>query len=206
MATQLFLGRPIVGDDTPPGNLSADNDHMLLTALDIGFLVSSANTVTGPTAGVQVGNAKHTWWYQVNAVTISGAITKNFWMSESNMSANVGAQCIIDRCDSAGTFVSTVENSEKGTELPVTTRAAQNWNTGTVTSTNFADGDYIRVRVYGNDIGTMATGFTFDLSAGGTTAAADGDSYVTFTETIVAYTPPVARVPKSTPYPQLLAH
>jgi hypothetical protein len=203
MATQLFLGK-LNSNDAP--DLSAYDDHLLKTARDTVSQSAGTSTVTGPTSGVSITNvAPHSWWYRVNAVTISGAITKNVWMSESNMSANVGAQVIIDRCDGSGTFISTVENSEKGTELPATTRAAQNWATGTVTSTTFADGDYIRVRVYGNDGGgTMATGYTFDLSTGGTTAAADGDSYVTFTETITEYVA-VARVPYSTPYPQLLA-
>jgi hypothetical protein len=126
-------------------------------------------------------------------VTISGTITPNFWMSESNMSANVGAQVIIDRCNSTGTFISTVLNSEKGTELPVTTRDAQNW-APTPTSTDFNDGDYIRVRIYGNDVGAgMASGHTFTLGFGGGSGSAD-DSYVTFTETITEYS---ARIPRS---------
>ena len=211
MATQLWLESVRNGsgvDMTPPGSLSSDTDLPLLTARGAGEQLLSANTVLGPTSGVQIKDGIPTpvsWWYRVNAVTISGAITKNFWMAESNMSANVGAQVIIDRCDSSGAFISTVHNSEKGTELPVGTRAAQNWNTGTVTSTTFDDGDHIRVRVYGNDVGTMASGFSFNMAVSGTTAAADGDSYVTFTETITAYSA-VPRVPRFTPYPQLLSH
>lgn len=202
MATQLWLEKLTINIAE---DLSTDDDHALLTARSTNGVASVGEaTVAGPTSGIQIGPSS--WWYRVNAVTIAGAITKNFWMSESNMSANVGAQVIIDRCDGTGAFISTVQNSEKGTELPVGTRAAQNWNTGTVTSTDFSDGDYIRVRVYGNDVGTMASGHTFNCSSGGPTAAADGDSYVTFTETITAYTPPVDRVPRFTPYPQLLSH
>ena len=205
MATQLFVR------DEAAADLSADVDKLLELTRGAGSTGTNASTVTGPTAGVQIGNTKRSWWYRVDAVTISGTITKNFWMSESNMSANVTAQVIIDRCDSTGAFISTVQNSEFGTELPVTTRAAQNWTTGTVTSTNFATGDYIRVQIYGNDATatTMASGFTFEAFYGGPTAAADGDSYVTFTETIPAWTGgggPAANPPQRRRFPQLLAH
>lgn len=203
MATQLFLQDPTFGEEVA---LSTDTDLFLYTTRRAGVGSRSGSTVTGPTSGIQIGTVLISYWYQVNAVTISGAITKNLWMSESNMSANVGAQTIIDRCDSSGTFISTVENSEKGTELPVTTATAQNWSTGTVTSTTFADGDYIRLRVYGNDVGTMATGFSFALGAGAASAGVDGDSYVTFTETITAFVAAAPRVPRFTPMPQLLAH
>jgi len=99
------------------------------------------------------------------------------------MTANVGPQVVIERIDSTGAVASTIANHESGVELALTTRAVNNWATGTVTSTNMLKGDRIRIRVAGNDVGTMATGFTFDLGYAGTSAAADGDSYVTFTET-----------------------
>ncbi len=190
MPTQLFLKDALFSDDSE----SSDQDLALSTTRGSGAVATNTATSTGPTSGIQVGIATpRSWWYRVNAVTISGAITKNLWMSESNMSANVGAQVIIDRHDSALAFVSTVANHERGTELIVGTSTAENWNTGTVTSTSFNAGDYIRVRVYGNDGGgTMASGFTFNFNYNGTTGGADGDSFVTFTETIVAYTPSAA--------------
>jgi hypothetical protein len=208
MATQLFL--TWTGGDL---GLSSDYDTLMLTSREpLGHAGTiQTNTVAGPTAGVQCngftnpGTGLVSFWYRVNAVTISGAITKNMWMNESNMSANVGAQTIIDRCDGIGAFISTVENSEKGTELIVTTLTAENWATGTVTSTTFANGDYIRVRVLGNDVGTMASGFTFGFDYGAASAGGAGDSYVTFTETITAYTPAAAGVPYTRPMTSLLA-
>lgn len=206
MATRFYLYRTATGDATPPGNLSSDVDLPLLLSRDTETAVEAGvNTVAGPTAGVQIGGTLRSWWVRVNAVTIASAITKNFWMAESNMAANVGAQVIVDRYDGSAVFVSTVQNSELGTELPVTTRAAQNWATGTVTSTTFSDGDYIRVRVYGNDVGTMASGHTFNLQTGATSAGVDGDSWIEFTETITEYVAST-RVPRFKPYPQLLAH
>ena len=202
MATQLFLVNDLRSDDSE----SSDTDFALSTTRGTGSVSDSVNTVAGPTSGVQIASgAPRSWWYRVNAVTISGAITKNLWFRESNMAANAGAQVIIDRHDSALAFVSTVANHERGVELVVGVDTAENWATGTVTSTTFADGDYIRVRVYINDVGTMASGHTATFNYDGPTAAALGDSYVTFTETIDAYVPAAPRVPYSTPMPQLLA-
>lgn len=201
MPTQLFIRE----DTLAVGVSSSDFDVILSTARGPGLSSQSVNTVAGPTAGVQFYLTPTSYWFRVNAVTVSGAITKNLWMSESNMSANAGPQVIIDRHDSAGTFVSTVANHERGVELPVATRAAQNWNTGTVTSTSFSDGDWIRLRVYINDVGTMASGHSADFAMGATSAGVDGDSYITFTETITEYTPPAGYTPYRNPMPPLIA-
>lgn len=191
MATQLFLR---AGAEVAAPNLSTDNDYLLVTARGVGETIAAATpTVAGPTNGVQLPLTPISWWYRVNAVTISGAITKNLWGFESAMNANAGLQVIIDRCDGSGAFISTVQNSEHGTEL-ATSSAVRNWATGTVTSTTFADGDYIRLRVYANDVGTMASGYTVTISMNGSTAGASGDSYVTFTETITEYVPAADRV------------
>lgn len=199
MATRLWLQDvTFTSDQTPPGSLSSDVDLPLMTAPGIARGSVNTSTVTGPTSGVQVSATARSWWYRVNAVTISGTITKNLWGAESNMSANVGFQVIVDRCDGSGTFVSTVHNSEKGTELPVTTPAVQNWNTGSVTSTNFADGDHIRVRIYGNDGGgTMATGHTWSTVTADPDDGVNGYSWIEFTETITAY----SATPKSLALP-----
>jgi hypothetical protein len=45
-------------------------------------------------------------------------------------------------------------------------------------------GDRLRVRIYGDDAGTMGTGFTFRVSYDGPTAAATGDTWVQVTENL----------------------
>lgn len=144
------------------------------------------STVSGPTNGLEIqGTGGPREWISeplAADVTISGSITFNLVMSESSMSANAGAQCIIERLNSLGDIVSTVINSEKGTELP-TSAAAQNWS-GTPTSTNFLRGDRIRIRVLANDAGgTMATGFSVSFSFNATAGSAN-DSWVEFTENL----------------------
>lgn len=194
MATQLWLSaRGVDVSGTPDKAWSGEQlvgisstftptlYPCLLSAGAGGGSSGGASTVAGPTAGLT------TTWVWVSpplssAVTISGTITFNLWMTENNMSANVGAQCVVRRMDSTGTVASTVVvNSEKGTELPLTS-AVQNW-TATPTSTAFAKGDRIAIEVLGNDGGgTMATGFQFNLASGGS-AANLAESYVQFNET-----------------------
>jgi hypothetical protein len=158
----------------------------LATTRGSGMVAATVTSVTGPTSGLEFAATPIHWISPpINAdVTISGTITFNLWMGEAATAANAGAQCVVERIDSQGAIVSTIANSEKGVELPKTTSiAAQNW-TVAATSTNMLKGDRIRIRPACNDAGgTMASGNVITFDYGGTTAAADGDSYVTFTET-----------------------
>jgi hypothetical protein len=152
-----------------------------------GVTSQNAATVTGATAGIELDDASGFLYEWISDpldadTTISGTITLNLWASESSMNANVAINARIDRLDSQGAIASTILTTARVTEVAITTRAANNF-TGTPTSTAFLKGDRIRVVVFGDDAGTMATGFTFDFGYNGTSAAADGDSYVTFTET-----------------------
>jgi len=204
MATRLYLLSAASSEDL-------GSDERQLSATRGGSLATqSTATVAGPTSGVFLASGTGTlsWCMRVNAFTLAGTVTLNFWMSESNMSANVDMAVRVHRYTGASpaTFASTpVTGTGVSAELPVTTRAAQN-DTRTPTSTAFNDGDLLVVQVVGDDAGTMATGFTFDLGFNGATAAADGDSWVEFTETVTEYVVAAERVPRFTPYPQLLAH
>lgn len=144
------------------------------------------NTAAGPTAGVQLtesaGGAVTSWMTNcLQAVTISGTITFNIRGLESNALANAGFQVKVERCNAAGVVQSTIVNSERGTEMG-TSDAANNW-TASPTSTALSDGDRLKITVYANDAGgNMTSGRTVTISLDGPTAAAAGDSYVTFTE------------------------
>ena len=146
----------------------------------------SASTVTGPTPGVESkGAGASRMWVSppINQdITISGSITINIWASESSMSANVAINARIMRLQSDGT-VTEIAKSTNTTELG-TSQSANNF-TVTPTSTAFNRGDRIGVFLFGDDSSgaNMATGFTFNISYNGATASADGDTYITFTET-----------------------
>lgn len=210
MATKLYLIETL-SDIDPDADI---NRKASLTAGDGSGLKTDVANTTASGTQVQMtdtaGGTKVMWISApLNAVTISGSITFNFWMSENNMSANVGPKCSVFWMNAAGTvsngiIVSGGTGGASGVELPVTTRAAQNYPAGSVTSQSIPTGDRIAIYLYGGNVGVMATGFTFDLGYNGTTGAADGDSWVQFTETITEYVP--TNPPRSTQIPQLLAH
>lgn len=207
MATQLFFRHDVAGSGsrgTNEANLAGvnlgwgGNDAMSLTRGTSGIIRSmTATTVTGPTAGIEVGTSGGTGLEFISdpvaaAVTVSGTMTFNLWMNESNMSANAGAQCVVERVDSTGAVASTIANSEFGTEMGSgASTTAQNW-TATPTSTNLLPGDRIRVRVACNDVGTMAAGFTVTFKSDATTANAgtEGDSWIQFTESVTFFSGP----------------
>lgn len=201
MATQLFLGRTVNGGNWNTGNNDADpflgttsgwfNMPLRLTR-DAGVNASSnVLTVAGATNGVVVPIT--TYWISdpLDAdVTISGSITWNIWASESNMSANVAINGRLEKIDGATNAVTLIDQTTNVTEVAVTTRAANNFSETPAAGVACKRGDRLRVFIFGDDAGTMASGFNFNMSYGGTTAAADGDSYVTLTENLTFVSEP----------------
>ena len=207
MATQLFLLDTVasthLGTDSANTSITPANvgwtSRALGTARGSGVVASDATpTVTfsgagGPTL-LKGGTAVEWISPPVSAdVTISGTITGNAWASESNMSANVVISMTIEiiranatATRNSNTFVTLLGlgTFQPSSEVAVTTRAVNNFtrNSGTYTAQTLNRGDRIRVVIYGAAIGTQAATFTFNASYNGTTAAADGDTYVTFTE------------------------
>lgn len=203
MATQLFL--QTVGTGTALGftesrgeiqNLAGTTNvtGMLRTTRGSGVtsstLATVAGTVTNDTRWVGSGavttaGARYEWFSQpIDApVTISGTITANIWCAENNMSANAASGITVDRVDQFGVFISQIASGKAAAEMAITTNAAQNF-TLTPTSTAMVAGDRIRVRLWhGDGGGTMASGFTTNIAWAGTSAAANGDTYISFTET-----------------------
>lgn len=160
-----------------------------------GGALATANASTGsggPTSGIELTTdaapqAFAEWISDPLSAdfTISGIVTGNLWMAESNMAANICGQFVVQKIDGATGALTTILNRETGAELPVTTRAAQT-NGLTATSTACKRGDRIRVRVAINDATalTMGSGHSGTFGFNGNTAAADGDSYIRFTENL----------------------
>lgn len=200
MATTLFLrNRPASEDVTSGAHLGTNNTTILgvaqawaaypLSTVRGGGVQASAstNTVAGTTNGVDLhfGGVQGYEWLSLPIaadVTISGTITANIWAIESSMNANVAINVLVERVDPTGAIVSTIVKTARVTELS-TSRTANNF-TATPTSTAMTKGDRIRVRIFGDDAGTMASGFTFAISFSGATGAADGDTFITFNEDI----------------------
>ena len=199
MATQLFFrsqgsGKSHRGrnDANKASSNVGWNQDVLETTRGGGVTGYTATSVTGPTSGIEAttGGIYYEWVSAPLAAdaTISGTITFNIWALESSMSANATVAVILERLDSTGAIVSTIVDSSFGTELG-TSSAAKNW-TASPTSTNMLEGDRIRARIYFDDAtaSTMANGFTLTANINGTSAAADGDSYFSLTETLSFHT------------------
>ena len=153
---------------------------ILRTTRGSGVTSQDATTTTGPTAGVDIAGEFVTEPVSAD-VTISGVITANIWAAENNMSANVAINFVVEVLRADGTSA-TIVRSARVTEVAVTTRAVNNFTATPGAGVLVNKGDRIRVRFFGDDAGTMAAGFSFQVGYSGTTAAADGDTYITFTE------------------------
>lgn len=186
MPTTLYLRSEF--SDVDPG---AARD--LLAGLTPGslFTTSHTNTVLGPVglaslqATISTGGTILQWITNpLNTVTVSGSITTNLWVAESG-DANATCEIGVVRMTAAGAYVSTILDNVCGPEMALTTRAAQNWSAAP-SSTTISQGQRLGIIVFYNDATalTMASGLEVSLGFAGSTGGADGDSYVTFTETI----------------------
>ena len=128
-----------------------------------------------------------------SGVTISGTITPNLWGLESAIQCNCGARYEVlrwsvsaDGIVSAGGIVSSLGiSSDGGLSEWGTSAAVRTAPTLTPTSTTFKAGDRIVILIYNDDGNgvTEASGrnWTLDYDAG---TGVDGDTYLSFTETI----------------------
>lgn len=113
--------------------------------------------------------------------TLSASITANLRAAESNAQANAGLYLELYRYVWA---TSTRDASPFSTFTTVEMGTAESALsvTSTPTSTTFANGDYIVALLYVANVGTMGSGRTATFYYDGPTAAASGDSYLTFTD------------------------
>jgi hypothetical protein len=154
---------------------------------------SFGSAVTTTTAGgtdIQVttsaGGQALTWFTEpiAEAVTISSTVTVRISGFESATSVNAGAGVLIERCDNAGTVLSTIVAN---TTVPATitewaTGSSTKTGTYTPTSTAMAVGERIKVTVKVRNVGTMGAGsvtIRYNDSSDGT-----NNSWITFTEDI----------------------
>ena len=114
--------------------------------------------------------------------TISGTITANLWANETAAANNVAINFVVEKLDGATGALTQIVKSARVIE--VATASAVNNFTAAPTSTACKRGDRLRVRVFADDAGTMGAGGTATFTYGAATAAANGDSWIQFTETL----------------------
>ena len=212
MATKLFLGAPVSGGINNvatthlgtnlaklDGTLSGWSGWALDTTLgDTLNVFTNTSTVAGTTLGVEITDtADPMHWISPPVaadVTISGTVTGNVWAAETNMSANVAINFVLDVIRATDNSIVQIVKSANVTEVAVTTRAVNNFTATPGAGVTVNKGDRLRVRIFGDDAGTMAAGFLFHIGLGGPTAAADGDSWVQVNETVTFLTAPSGTV------------
>jgi hypothetical protein len=153
--------------------------------------VSPNNLTTTTTAGgtnIQVtatsGGQAVQWFTEpiAQAITISGTVTAVIRGSESALSVNAAPGVLIERCDNAGTVLSTiVPDSVVGAEYG-TTQAERTANF-TPTSTAMAVGERIKITIKVRNVGTMGAGSVI-TAVNGQFPASNGDTFIRFTEDI----------------------
>jgi hypothetical protein len=169
---------------------------------------SVTNTATGPTAGIQVtdtagGNVVEWLSPQLQAFSLTGKVNFNIWCKADNTSAKATVRAELAVTDSDGTGAVTVSTAlvalrsgSATTQLDATIRAAI-CKMG-VATTSVTDGQRLRLRLfvdenyYSSATFPLVTGHTVTIDYDGTTAAADGDSFITLTETVSDFTPATA--------------
>lgn len=139
----------------------------LLLAQRYGRLfTTSVTTTTAGGTNIQLtqtaGGQALTWFTEpiTAAVTISGTVTVRLSGLESANTVNAGGGVLIQRCDNAGTVLSTIvaDSTIPATITEWTTTATQKTGTYTPTSTAMAVGERIKVTFKVRNVGTMAAG------------------------------------------------
>ncbi|HEY3413278.1 MAG TPA: hypothetical protein VGM51_09520 [Armatimonadota bacterium] len=189
-AAVAYAATPVYLTDSA-SDINPGAETELATAFTRGAGVQSA-TCTTTSGGTLIQLAKSgtavTWLTgPLNAVTIAGTITFNCWAQESSNSANSTIKIKIERTNAAGAVQSVILDAAYGSELPTNNNTAKSW-TGTPTSTGILAGERIKITIKCVNSGTMGAGYTVTGYYAGTTAAASGDTYVSFTEAVAPYT------------------
>jgi len=121
------------------------------------------------------------------SVTLSGSITPNLWGLESAAQCNCGLRYQVLRWSAAGGIDASLgvtadsSLSEWGTSAAVRTAPSL-----APPSTAFAAGDRIVIVIYNDDASgvTQASGRNWTLDYDGPTTGSDGDTYLSFAETL----------------------
>ena len=181
MATTLFLHDAVATEAGAPANYKRIDRTQGAAAATKTMTNVAGSTPIQWTDGA--GGANLAWISDevLTAFTLSGTITLNIRGNESNNNDNVGPQVRIYKYSgSEGAAFSTSTTASEFT----TSEQARNWTDAAPTSTDFAVGDRIVVKVFAAPVGGVnMTAGTANIYINGA-AGATGDSYVSFTENI----------------------
>jgi hypothetical protein len=163
-------------------------------SLGAGVVTLVTNTAAGGT-DIQVtntaGGTAQAWISPavVTGFTLSGTVTCNVYGGESATTANTAFRCRLYKY-SGGAEGAAILTANMTTELTTSLTTVRNW-TGTPTSTAFAAGDRLVLKLFlencatsGCPTGSMAAGQTATIRYDGVTVGADGATWVQVTQTL----------------------
>jgi hypothetical protein len=166
----------------------------MTVSLGAGVVTLVTNTAAGGT-DIQVtntaGGTAQAWISPalVTGFTLSGTVTCNVYGGESATTANVAFRCRLYKY-SGGAEGAAILTANMTTELNTSLTTVRNW-TGTPTSTAFAAGDRLVLKLFlencatsGCPTGTMAGSQTATIRYDGVTVGADGATWVQATQTL----------------------
>jgi hypothetical protein len=193
--SQVFL------TDTASDVVTASVDREAWTSRGGGVVNDVTNTAAGwVTPGVHMtdtaGGTVVDWFTKpLAAFTLGGVARANTRALESSTAANCGLRVEIARVDGDGTNPTVWASAclspaaSSSGELSTTEVAREAWVTGDDLAVS--EGQRLRIRVYLEDItiSPLVTGHTATFFYNGTSAAASGDSYVTFPQTLTESSP-----------------
>ena len=132
--------------------------------------------------------------------TLDGDVTFSIWAKESNVDANCGIKCRLWIRTAAGVETEIDTGWSYGAPDEITASDAEYSWTGNPTSTAFAEGDRLVLRVYVINVGTMIASRTGTMTFGAADAAT-GDSFISLTETVDFTTDArIAQIPRTVWY------
>lgn len=114
-----------------------------------------------------------------------GTVTFNFWAAEDNMNNNIQIGARLFRYSANDGTETAIVSANDGVEIGTGAPAALNFTVNPAANTVLLKGDRIVVKFYGcNLAATATTAGTNRCTYNGTTAAANGDSYVILTDNL----------------------
>ena len=185
----------------------------LSTSRGSGVVTKTQTSVTANTRVFDTGSTPLAFAIRLNAVTLANsAWTVNAWGSESNAMANNGAGTLggadyVVIYNNDGSVADDTVDQGGGASTEYSGVPAAKTPTYTPLSTAITDGQWLVIFPNHTNVGAGSTAYTVTFSYSGTSAAADGDSYVIVPDTLTEFGgAPPANPPYRGPYPQLLAH
>jgi len=175
-------------------NPGSATEYEAWTSRGSGVTTSTTNSVTGPTAPIQItntGGGTTLEWYTkpLQSVTLAGAVLAN--VRADGIWAQAEPLVWVSICDSDGANPVAWGSGGRPTRITASETAWQFWVTGDEVA--IANGNRLRIRVFIDDaygptiFSDMVGSYTVNVYYAGTSGGASGDTYLTLPVSVSEY-------------------